>query len=866
MVFLGFIDFFLKLLNVEFEQYSTSTKGELMMSIFFEILYNLGILISISIISGFIGHRGNQDWRRSLIQGLIFGIASVIGMLHPLIVVPGLIFDGRSVMISISGLFFGPLASVITGLMALVLRINQGGTGVIMGILVIITSASIGAILNIRNKRRNIEVTIRLLLVMGIVVHVVMILLMFTLPSDKGISTIKLIGLPVLLSYPAATVLVGRILLEANERRKIVNALRESQANLTISNEELNATMEELLATEEQLRNQFEELQISEEKFRTIFEQSPLGISINDPTTGQFIEVNPKFVEITGRTIEELTSIDWMMITHPDDIKGGQELIFQMNDKKIKGFNRNKRYIKPNGSIVWVNIAIATLRLEDKENANVICLIEDITERKLNEEAVKASEYTFRRLFENSSDPILIMYDNKFIDCNKAAVELLNYDSKEGIIGKSPWDISPEKQPDGKVSKDKAFEMFNIGLNNKNVKFEWWHQKNDGTLLPVEIMMTSILLKGRKVFHIAWRDISERKQMEQKLQYLSYHDQLTDLYNRRFYEDELKRLDTERNLPITIVMGDVNGLKLINDSFGHNVGDKMLKKVAEVIRSGCRATDIIARLGGDEFVIILPKTSAFETEQIIKRINVLSAKEKVESIDISISFGYETKNNVDEKIEEIFKKVEDNMYKKKLFESPSMRGKTIKAIINTLHEKNKREEEHSYRVSLLCKDMGQVMGLLEKEIQELKTVGLLHDIGKIAIEENLLNKPDKLTDNEWEEIKRHPEIGYRILSTVNDMSEMAEYILAHHERYDGKGYPKGLKGEEIPLMSRIIAIVDSYDAMTSERSYRSALPEEVAIDELQKNAGFQFDPELVDIFIKKVLGKEIDLETLKNYL
>jgi HD-GYP domain-containing protein (c-di-GMP phosphodiesterase class II) len=195
------------------------------------------------------------------------------------------------------------------------------------------------------------------------------------------------------------------------------------------------------------------------------------------------------------------------------------------------------------------------------------------------------------------------------------------------------------------------------------------------------------------------------------------------------------------------------------------------------------------------------------------------------------------------------------MYSKKLFESPSMRGKTITAIINTLYKKNKREEQHSHKVSAICKSMGEALGLPEDKIKELKSVGLLHDIGKIAIDENILNKPGKLTDDEWKEIKRQPEIGYRILSTLNDMSEMAEYVLAHHERWNGKGYPKGLKEDEIPFVSRIIAIADVYDAMTSERSYRCALTKEVALEELQKNAGIQFDTELVSVFIEKVSGK-----------
>jgi len=464
-----------------------------------------------------------------------------------------------------------------------------------------------------------------------------------------------------------------------------------------------------------------------------------------------------------------------------------------------------------------------------------------------DEKRLSKSEEKSRALIQAIPDGLFIInLDGVFIDCEASDPSMLLM-PKEEFIEKTIDEVMP------KEVAEIAYENLNLVFESGDLHSFEYKLFDKGVLAYYEIRMVK---NGQDEVLAILRDITRRKVLENSLEYLSYNDQLTGLKNRRFYEEELKRLDVKENLPLTMVLGDVNGLKLINDSFGHVAGDDLIRKVAEIIKTGCRDADVVARLGGDEFIMLMPKTDGNEAEKIIKNINNIAQKEKIQNIDISISFGYETKINEEQSSQEIFTKAEDYMYKRKLFESSCMRGKTVNTIINTLNEKNKREEQHSVRVSELCKSMGESLGLTERKINELKTAGLLHDIGKIAIEEHILNKAGKLTGDEFKEIKRHPEIGYRILSTVNEMSEIAEYVLVHHEMWNGKGYPKGLKGEDIPIESRIIAIVDAYDAMTSERSYRKALPEDVAIMELQRNAGIQFDEELVEVFIEKVLKKK----------
>jgi len=351
----------------------------------------------------------------------------------------------------------------------------------------------------------------------------------------------------------------------------------------------------------------------------------------------------------------------------------------------------------------------------------------------------------------------------------------------------------------------------------------------------------------------AAQDITERKRAEEKLVYLSFHDHLTGLNNRRFFEEALKSFDNENNLPISIIMCDINGLKLVNDSFGHDSGDALLIKAAEIIKKACREEDIIARIGGDEFVVILPKTAADDTLQVLNRIKELASKESVSNIELSISCGYDTKTSEMQSIVEIIANAENYMYRQKLYERSSMRSKTIDLIMNTLFAKSNREAIHSNRVSSLAMSIGAKMNFDKDAVNQLRIAGLIHDIGKISIDEKILNKPGSLSADERKDVERHPEIGWRLLSSANEFSELAQFVLNHHEKWDGSGYPNGIEGQKIPLESRIIAVADSYDAMTSERSYRKALCKEDAIKELRRCSGTQFDPEIVEVFIKQVI-------------
>lgn len=362
----------------------------------------------------------------------------------------------------------------------------------------------------------------------------------------------------------------------------------------------------------------------------------------------------------------------------------------------------------------------------------------------------------------------------------------------------------------------------------------------------------------RAVMHIAVIDETKAYRYRSQVEYLSYHDQLTGLFNRRYFDQALQEITQGNNHPVSLVVADVNGLKLVNDTYGHVTGDALIAEVANRLRSVVRDEDVLARHGGDEFAIIMPGVGEEGVKETILKLDAYCEDVIMKDIKLSVAFGYATNHSPDQSIQAVFQLAEDRMYTNKLYKKTSRRNDLINGMMATLYEKNPREKEHSERVSLLSVNLAKAAGLDESAVQRIRTAALLHDIGKIAIDYSVLQSEEPLNELEKEEIRKHTEIGYRILNASSEFSEIAEIVLCHHERMDGSGYPRQLSGSEIPTESKIIAITNAYDAMITEQTYRASLPVKEAVNELQEGAGTQFDPVLTGVFIERVIPDEGD--------
>jgi diguanylate cyclase (GGDEF)-like protein/PAS domain S-box-containing protein len=461
------------------------------------------------------------------------------------------------------------------------------------------------------------------------------------------------------------------------------------------------------------------------------------------------------------------------------------------------------------------------------------------------------NKYNHKSLLDSLPTIVIEMDESFNIEfVNKTALNLLGYTQKY-LINKNLFELFTAKE---KLKVEKDIQEIISGSKSGFIENNFVKKDNSKLCLLASYYFTNDS-NGSKLRMVAV-DITERKKAEKRLKYLSFHDKLTKLFNRAYFEVEMNRLDTERQLPISFIIGDVDGLKIVNDSLGYRFGDKLLVEASKVIKSSFRKEDIVARWGGDEFVAILPQTKNEDAIRISERIEKNSKNIFIGDVPISISLGISTKIKVSQNLDEIIKEAEDRMRRRKMLRKESVHSAMIQSLSRALHEKSIETEKHTTRLKDNAARLGKTLGLSASELDDLSLISVLHDIGKIAIADSILLKKGKLTRIEWQTMKKHPMIGYKIALSSPQMTPIAKDILYHHEWWDGSGYPEGLKETEIPLISRIISIVDAYDVMRMGRPYKQAMSITEAIDELTKCSGTQFDQNLIEKFIEiiKVLN------------
>lgn len=488
--------------------------------------------------------------------------------------------------------------------------------------------------------------------------------------------------------------------------------------------------------------------------------------------------------------------------------------------------------------------------------AQIACLVVDISERRRAEKALANEKEWLTVTLESIAEGVITTdVSGRVLSLNQVAADMLGW-SQENAIGKQLSDLFNEVENMYvlKENQDESIDMI------------------EGYSVELYDNMVCIVRDGkRRIFSnsaapirdkegndlgmvMVLSDITEKKKIEEKIHYLSYNDKLTGLYNRAYIDTILSDLDREEQLPVSLIMGDINGLKLTNDVFGHQEGDKLLTNVARILKRSCRDSDIVARWGGDEFLIILPRTGNDVALKVCDRIRKACREAGRDPITLSIALGTASRTNMQEAISEIFLLAEEKMYRNKLNESRLVRSEIIAGLEKTLCERSCEDQEHSLRMKEMAREVAQALKLEKNDMDELVLLAALHDIGNVAVGPEILNKSASLEAEDWEKIKKHPEIGYRMAQSIPELRAIAEAILAHHEHWDGRGYPQGLCAEAIPLNARIISVIDAYDVMTHHRSYKNAISHEQALEELRRCRGSQFDPSITDIFINMIGG------------
>jgi diguanylate cyclase (GGDEF)-like protein/PAS domain S-box-containing protein len=565
--------------------------------------------------------------------------------------------------------------------------------------------------------------------------------------------------------------------------------------------------------------------------------------------TGQIVRLNQAFRQALTAPGQQMDGkYLWDMVLLPDDVLTVQTIIGRLQAKQCRTASANF-WLTKSGNLRLISWSFTALHGAGDETDHIVGVGLDVTEREQAEENLRVSKERYQVLFNSVNDAVFVYslakgeQPSRLIEVNEVACQRLGY-SREELLRLPP---SAVEQP----ANAAQVPLIDHKLRQqRHALFEAVHRTKAGTEIPVEVNAHLFSLYGQTTVLSVARDITERKELEEKLRFITMHDSLTGLYNRAYFDEEVRRLEAARELKVGVIGCDVDGLKLINDSMGHQAGDALLRAAGTSIASAVREGDFVARVGGDEFVVLLHNVDYQGVKKVMERIRAAIARQnKLEPrLPLSISLGCAVATEETQDIHQLLKEADDHMYREKLHHSKSARSMLVHGLKKALEARDFITDGHGERLIDLIDKLGQALGLEERDLVELRLLAQFHDFGKVGVPDRILFKPGRLTEEEYAEMQRHSEIGHRIAQSVPDLCPIADRILKHHEWWNGQGYPLGLRGEEIPLECRILSIADAFDAMTSDRPYRKAIPAADALQELLRFKGKQFDPVLVDKF------------------